>query len=84
MGETLYLTLRKGHRLKVFGNRVLKIYGPKRDEVTGDGETCIMRSFITCTLAKYNWNDKVKEDEMGRTSRILVGKPEGKIPLGRP
>jgi hypothetical protein len=26
-----------------------------------------MRSFITCILfAKYNYNDKVKEDEMGR------------------
>jgi hypothetical protein len=39
-------------------------------------------------------SDKVKQDEMGRacstigekrnTHRILVGKPEGKRPLGRP
>jgi hypothetical protein len=29
--------LRKGHRLRVFENRLLrKIFGPKRDEVTGD------------------------------------------------
>jgi len=35
--ETWSLTLREEHRLKVFGNRVLRrIFGPKRDEVTGD------------------------------------------------
>jgi hypothetical protein len=35
-GETLSLTLREGHRLKVFEKRVLRrIFGPKRDEVTG-------------------------------------------------
>jgi hypothetical protein len=34
--ETLSLTLREEHRLRVFENRVLKrIFGPKRDEVTG-------------------------------------------------
>jgi hypothetical protein len=43
-------------------------------------------------VAKYNYNDQVKEDDMGSASntngknafRILVGKPEGKRPLGRP
>jgi hypothetical protein len=34
--ETLSLTLREEHRLRVFENRVLrKIFGPKRDEVAG-------------------------------------------------
>jgi hypothetical protein len=43
-------------------------------------------------FAKHNENDQVKEDEMGRACsmngekrcayRILVGKPEGKRPLG--
>jgi hypothetical protein len=34
--ETLSLRLRKEHRLRVFKKKVLKkIYGPKRDEVTG-------------------------------------------------
>jgi hypothetical protein len=34
--ETLSLTLREKHRLRVFENRVLRrIFGPKRDEVTG-------------------------------------------------
>jgi hypothetical protein len=31
------VTLREGHRLRVFENRVMRgIFGPKRDEVTGD------------------------------------------------
>jgi hypothetical protein len=35
--ETWSLALRKEHRLGVFENRVLRrIFGPKRDEVTGD------------------------------------------------
>jgi hypothetical protein len=34
--ETWSLTLRDEHRLRVFENRVLRrIFGPKRDEVTG-------------------------------------------------
>jgi hypothetical protein len=35
--ETLSLTLKEEHRLRVFENRMLRrIFGPKRDEVTGD------------------------------------------------
>jgi hypothetical protein len=34
--ETWFLTKREKHRLKVTDNRVLRrIFGPKRDEVTG-------------------------------------------------
>jgi hypothetical protein len=34
--ETLSLTIREEHRLRVFENRVLRrIFGPKRDEVSG-------------------------------------------------
>jgi hypothetical protein len=29
-------TLRKGHRLKVFENRVLRIFGPQEYEMIGD------------------------------------------------
>jgi hypothetical protein len=37
MGVKLGLTLRKGHRLRVFENRVLrKIFGLKRNKVTGE------------------------------------------------
>jgi hypothetical protein len=34
--ETWSLTLREAHRLRVFENRVLMRFGPKRDEVTGE------------------------------------------------
>ena len=48
--ETWSLTLREGCRLKVFENRVLRrIFEPKRDEVTGSGENCVMRSLMICT-----------------------------------
>jgi hypothetical protein len=33
--ETCSITLREEHRLRVFENRVLRIFGPKRDEITG-------------------------------------------------
>jgi hypothetical protein len=42
--ETWSLTLREEHRLRVFENRVLRrIFGPKRDEVTGE-----WRKFCLC------------------------------------
>jgi hypothetical protein len=38
--KTWSLTLREEHRLRVFENRVLRrIFGPKRDEVTGEWRT---------------------------------------------
>jgi hypothetical protein len=41
------LILREEHRLRLFENRVpRKIFGLKRDEVTGEGENCITRSFM--------------------------------------
>ena len=37
--ETWSLTLREEHRPRVFENRMLRrIFGPRRDEVTGEGE----------------------------------------------
>jgi hypothetical protein len=37
-------------RLRVFENRVLRrIFGPRREEVTGNGENYITRSFMICT-----------------------------------
>ena len=42
--ETWSLTLREESRLRVFENRVLRVFGPKGDEVTGNGENYIMRS----------------------------------------
>jgi hypothetical protein len=34
--ETWSLTLREERRLRVFENRVLRVFGPKREEVTGE------------------------------------------------
>jgi hypothetical protein len=80
----------------VFENRVLRrIFGPKRDEVTGGWRKLHNEELhnLYIFFFKCNWNDQVKEDEMGRACsthgekrnayRILVGKPEGKRPLGR-
>jgi len=48
--ETWSLILRDKNRVKVFENRVLRrIFGPKRDEVIGNGENYIMRSLMICT-----------------------------------
>jgi hypothetical protein len=33
--ETWSLTLREGHRLRVSGNKVLRIFGPKSEEEAG-------------------------------------------------
>ena len=41
--ETWLVTLREERRLRVFENRVLRrVFGPKRDEVIGNGENYIM------------------------------------------
>jgi hypothetical protein len=38
------------HQFKVYDNRALRrIFGPER-KWREDGEDCIMRSFVTCTL----------------------------------
>ena len=43
--ETWSLTLREERRLRVFENRVLRrVFGSKRDEVTGNGKNYIRRS----------------------------------------
>ena len=47
--ETWSLTLREERRLRVFENRVLRVFVPKRHEVTREGENYIMRSLAICT-----------------------------------
>ena len=50
--ETWSLTLREERRLRVFGNRVLRrirVFGPKRDEVTENRENYILTSLMICT-----------------------------------
>jgi hypothetical protein len=62
--------------MRVFENRVLRrILRPKRDEVTGGWR----KLHNDCTLvlfAKYNYNDQVKEDVMGRACRMNGGAEE--------
>ena len=49
MGVKLLLTLREERRLRVFENRVLRrIFGPKKDKVTGERENNRMRSLMIC------------------------------------
>jgi len=48
--ETWSLTLRDERRLRVLKNRALRrIFGLKRDEVTGSGENHVMRSLMIFT-----------------------------------
>jgi hypothetical protein len=61
-----------------------------RDEVAGGWRNCMLRSFIACTLrqmikSRMRWAKNVGQMETkGKAYRILMGKPEGKRPLGRP
>jgi hypothetical protein len=94
--ETWSLTLREEHRLRVFENRVLRrIFGPKRDEVTGgwrklhDEELRGLSSspnIVTVIKARrMRWaGHVVLMGEIRSAHNILVGRPEGRRPLGRP
>jgi hypothetical protein len=94
--ETWSLTLREEHRLRVFENRALRrIFEPKRDEVTGgwrklhDEELHGLYSspsIIRVVKARrMGWAGHVAHmGEVRGAYNILVGKPEGRRPLGRP
>jgi hypothetical protein len=89
--ETLSLTLREEHRLRVFENRVLRrIFGPNREEVSGGRRRLhneqphnLHASPNTATVfeaRRMRWVDQMLG--MRNTYKILVGKPEGKRQLG--
>jgi hypothetical protein len=93
--ETLSLTLRDEHRLRVFENRVLRrIFGPKSEldrswrKLHNDKLHSLYSSPNIVTVIKarrLRWTGHVARIEEGRgVYRALVGKPEGKRPLGRP
>jgi hypothetical protein len=89
--ESWSLTLREECRLRVFENKVpRRIFGPKRDEVTGNGEDYITKSFMLCTphqvsFGRLRWAGHVaRMGERRSTYRVLVVKPEGRRPLERP
>jgi hypothetical protein len=94
--ETWSLTLKEEHKLRVFENKVLrKIFGPKRDEETGEWR--ILHNVELHTLysspdivrlvksRRLRWAGHVARmgEERG-VFNVLVGKPDGKRPLGRP
>jgi hypothetical protein len=64
----------------VFENRVLRrIFGPKRDEVTGAMEhhdLYISPSIIRLIKSVKMWQGHVSRMEMRNSFSILVGKPE--------
>jgi len=94
--ETWSLTLREECRLRVFENRVLRrVFGPKRDEVTGEWRKLhneelrdlysLPNMVRVVKSRRMRWVGHVAHigEERG-VHRVLVGKPEGKRPLGRP
>ena len=89
-------TLREERKLRVFENMVLRrIFGPRRDKVTGEWRRLhneelndLYSSPIIVRVIKsrrMRWAGHVTRmgEERG-VYRVLVGKPEGKRPLGRP
>jgi hypothetical protein len=89
-------TLREEHRLRLFENRVLRrIFRPKRDEVTGEwrklhneelrhlySSPSIIRIIKSRRMRWAGYVARIGEKR--NAYRLLVGKPEGKRPLGRP
>jgi hypothetical protein len=91
----LSLTLREEHRFRVFENRVLRrIFGPKRDEVTSGWRKlhneelhglCSSPSIVRVIKARIRWAGPVaRMREVRGAYNILVERPEGRRPLGRP
>jgi hypothetical protein len=78
----------------VFENRVLRrIFGPKRDEVTGEWRT-LHNEELHILYSSPILLRKSNQEELGgrdmwhawerNVYRVLMGKPEGRRPLGRP
>jgi hypothetical protein len=87
------LTVREEHKLRVFENRVLRIFGPKRDGVTGGWRKLYneeLRDMYSSPSKiriiksrRMRWAGYVAWiGEKRKVYRLLVGKPEGKRPLG--
>jgi hypothetical protein len=89
--ETWSLTLREEHRLRV----LRRIFGTKRDGVTGEWRKlhneelndlyCSPNIVRMIRSRRMRWAWHVARMEEGRgVHNVLVGRPEGKRPLGRP
>jgi hypothetical protein len=94
--ETWFLSLKEEHRLRMFENRVLRrIFGPKKEELTGDwgklhsDELHILYSsqniIRQIKSRRMRWaGHAARMGEERNVYRVLIGKLEGKRPLGRP
>jgi len=93
--ETWSLTLWDGRKLRVFENMELRrLFRPRRDEVTGELRRLLNEELNDLYSSpnivrvikwrRMRWAGNVARmgDERG-VYRVLVGKPEGKRPLGR-
>jgi len=88
--------LREERRLRVFENMVLRrVFGPKKDEVKGEWrklhneelrDLYSLPNIVRVVNSRgMRWAGHVACVGEGRgVHRVLVGKPEGKRPLGRP
>ena len=87
--------MREERRLRVFENRVLRVFGPKREEVTGEWRKLhneelsdlysLLNIMRVVKSRRMSWAGHVARMGEGRgVHRVLVGKPEGKRPLERP
>jgi len=89
--ETWSLTLREERRLRVLG----RVFGSKRGGVTGEWRKlhneelndlyCSHNIVQVIKSRRMRWEGHVARMGEGRgVYRVLVGKPDGKRPLGRP
>ena len=92
--ETWSFISREERKLRVFENMVLRrIFGPRMDEVTGEWRRFNNEELndLYCSIVwvikwrRMRWAGHVAcmGEERG-VYRVLVGKPEGRRPLGRP
>jgi hypothetical protein len=92
--ETWSLTLREEHRLRVFENRALRIFRPKRDEVTGGWRKLhnekLHNLYSSSNIIRKIESRRICAGHVARMGakrnayRISVGKQEEKGTLGRP
>jgi hypothetical protein len=79
----------------VFGNRVLRRFGPNRDDVTEERRKlhneelsdlyCSPTIVWVTKLRRIRWAGHVaRMRDMRDIYRVVVGKPQGKSALGRP